>query len=420
MTAESVIYEVELDVDPAIGAQFDTWLDDHVREMLALPGFIDAEILSPDDAAADRHIRVTRYRLASRADLDRYLHEDAPRMRADGLARFGDRFSASRRILATAPHEATLPAIQTAPAVHVPGTQAKLCPNCEYPVSGEYCSRCGQKAGTHVLSFREWFEDIAEALFTFDSRVFRSLMPLLFRPGFLTREFVAGRRASYIAPLRLYLFISIIFFLLAGNIARIDTGSQLVFDTPAATQDKAAAKPGTTQDDTEVTITGMDWLPMHDVVEAKLRAQVRRAKADPRAFVNAAITSLLNNVPKMMFFFLPLVALMLKLLYLPSGRYYLEHLVFSLHYHAFFFLALILLITAGQLGEHYAFLSTPVHIFETVLWLYMPYYLFRAMRVNYGQGRFKTLVKYCLLGFGYFFSLIGTMAVTALVSLLTA
>ncbi len=421
MTSDSVIYEVELRADPGIAQEFDAWLGEHVHEMLTLPGFVGAEILHPDDMPDHVQVRVVQYQLASRADLDRYLDEDAPRMRAAGLARFGDRFSASRRIFAATPRQPTS-ATSRMPAPLGSGAasaQTELCKNCGYPITGSFCSQCGQKAGVHVLSFSEWFADIAEALFTFDSRVFRSVVPLVVRPGFLTREFVAGRRARYIAPLRLYLFISIIFFLLAGNIARIDAGSDMVFDTPVAAQGKSAAKPGAAQDDTDIRLDGLDWLPMHDVLQAKLRAQVRKAKADPRAFMNALIASMLSNVPKMMFFFLPLVALMLKFLYLRSGRYFLEHLVFSLHYHSFFFLALILFMTAGQLGDNYAALSTPVEIFEVVLWAYLPYYLFRAMRVNYGQGRFKTLVKYFLLGFGYFFSLLITFTITTLVSFFT-
>ena len=96
-----IVYEVNLDVDNAVFAAYRTWLDEHVRYMLALPGFVGAEMFELRDPppAAQRRSLCVQYRLASAADLDRYLRVDAPRMRADGQTRFPGQFSASRRIL---------------------------------------------------------------------------------------------------------------------------------------------------------------------------------------------------------------------------------------------------------------------------------------------------------------------------------
>lgn len=96
-----IVYEVNLDVDAAIHADYRAWLDAHVREILALPGFVSAEILEYRDPApaAGRRSLCVQYRLTDDAALERYLREDAPRLRADGIARFGGKFSATRRIL---------------------------------------------------------------------------------------------------------------------------------------------------------------------------------------------------------------------------------------------------------------------------------------------------------------------------------
>ncbi len=96
-----IVYEVNLDVDDAIFPAYRTWLDEHIRAMLTLPGFIGAEVFERRDPprAAQRRSLSVQYRLASSGDLDRYLRVDAPRMRADGQTRFAGRFSASRRIL---------------------------------------------------------------------------------------------------------------------------------------------------------------------------------------------------------------------------------------------------------------------------------------------------------------------------------
>lgn len=97
----SVIYEVTLHVDRAIADAYDAWLERHVAEMLALPGFLDAEVFVADDAADGpaQAVRVVHYRIAGRAALDAYFHDHAGRMRDDGVRRFGTQFSASRRIL---------------------------------------------------------------------------------------------------------------------------------------------------------------------------------------------------------------------------------------------------------------------------------------------------------------------------------
>ena len=95
------VYEVNLDVDAAVADEYRAWLEAHVRAMLALPGFVSARVFEALDGAAgdDRLHLCVHYVLRDAAALDAYLHEHAPRMRADGVARFGDRFRASRRVL---------------------------------------------------------------------------------------------------------------------------------------------------------------------------------------------------------------------------------------------------------------------------------------------------------------------------------
>ena len=97
----TVIYEVNLAVDREIVGEYRLWLMAHVQEMLALPGFTAARILEVVDAAADADeiVLCTQYELANQQALDDYLRVHAARMRAEGVARFGDRFRASRRVL---------------------------------------------------------------------------------------------------------------------------------------------------------------------------------------------------------------------------------------------------------------------------------------------------------------------------------
>ena len=96
-----MLYEVNIDLDADVRAAYRAWLDGHVAEILALPGFTQAvvfEVLDPPPAPG-RVALCVQYRLSGADALDAYLREHAPRLRADGLARFGGRFTASRRVL---------------------------------------------------------------------------------------------------------------------------------------------------------------------------------------------------------------------------------------------------------------------------------------------------------------------------------
>jgi hypothetical protein len=98
-----LIYEVNLDLDAAIADDYLAWLRPHMRELCALPGFIDARLHAVEEPVAEpgRAAWCVHYRLRDQAALDDYLREHAPRLRADGIARFGGRFNASRRVLRT-------------------------------------------------------------------------------------------------------------------------------------------------------------------------------------------------------------------------------------------------------------------------------------------------------------------------------
>lgn len=96
-----VVYEVNLDVDASIAEAFDEWLRGHVREILALDGFLGARVFEVRDPVASpgRACLCVQYELRDPQALEAYLRDHAPRMRADGLARFGGRFAATRRVL---------------------------------------------------------------------------------------------------------------------------------------------------------------------------------------------------------------------------------------------------------------------------------------------------------------------------------
>ncbi|QDH71295.1 DUF4286 family protein [Marilutibacter alkalisoli] len=96
-----IVYEVNLDVDATVIADYRVWLDAHVAEICALPGFTGARIFEViDPPARDGRVSLcVQYRLRDASAFEAYLEHHAPRLRADGLARFGDHFTATRRVL---------------------------------------------------------------------------------------------------------------------------------------------------------------------------------------------------------------------------------------------------------------------------------------------------------------------------------
>ncbi len=471
---ETVLYEVNLEAEAGIEAPFDTWLRDHIADVLQFDGFLSAEVLDDDaEAPAGRVRRTVLYRLRNQAALDAYLQDHAPRMRQQGIEKFGDRYSARRRVLAHR-EEFIRGAFST-----------ENCLNCGEVLRGQHCSHCGQRAKVRVLSLGTLLRDLFGDLTNFDSRIWRTLKPLAFSPGTLTVEFLRGRRTHYSPPFRMYLILSLAFFLLTsvsatnpGDAFNFDVNSdgdggaavtlgpagearpatpgsppppaptldperqrlleQIVKYLPAADQERARRElskelgamspaeiapiqrlandpcsPDSLKIDLGVEAEGK-------ALEDKLRAACRKIAADGKGFGRAVY----ENVPKMMFIFLPLIAMVMFVLYLGSGRYYVEHLLFFVHFHSFFFLAGMTILLLENLATW--FVGTRAEpgfdfaqgIVGFALMVYVPYYLYRAMRRVYAQGRAVTLVKYSLLLVGYLLfmtlTLVGLLAYTAL------
>ena len=215
MTGGPVTYEVNLVPDPSIEDEFDDWLDAHVVEMLRLPGFLTAVVRRAEDANGEIQ-RTVQYELRDRESLDAYLRDHATTMRQQGIDRFGQRFRASRRIL---DHGHRLSAA---------GSEGG-CANCEAPLAGQYCAVCGQRARTRMITLWQLLREASEVLTTLDSRLWRTLTALLFRPGRLTADYLKGRRARYAPPLRLFLGASIVFFFAVAVGERLDLDGSVGF-----------------------------------------------------------------------------------------------------------------------------------------------------------------------------------------------
>ena len=260
------------------------------------------------------------------------------------------------------------------PAAPVAVARPDRCLNCGAAVETPFCGQCGQQNKHHTISLRPLLSDLFAELISWDSRLIRTIVLLLRRPGFLTTEYNAGRLVPYLSPLKLYLTVSVLFFLLLSW--RATMKDKVVVNATGI--HLSAGKP-------EKKV-----VPDKPLVDGELGQHLLKAQQDGAGLVN----SFLGLFPKMMFLLLPLFALNLKILYLRTRRLYVEHLVFLLHVHSFGFLVLCPL----------AFYH-PVWLIG-LLYLGLNAYFLVALHTVYGQEWEKTFIKFLLLGSGYTFLLV--------------
>jgi hypothetical protein len=280
------------------------------------------------------------------------------------------------------------------------------CPNCGTRINDNFCPHCGQENERRIVSLRLLAKDVVDNFFTLDARLPQTLMPLLFNPGLLTREYLAGRRARYARPSRLYLAISVTFFFILSVFSggEIDT----VFFQPSAAE-------GAVVDTTQLRVDSLygqignaltAGLPQHmdvrrderrinvedDSTEVSITLERTATESVEEDMRTQVISGLTNYLPKMMFIMLPVFALFLKLLYLRRQRYYVGHLIFAFNYHSFAFIVfLVTTITSVALPELVS------GIVNALLMVYMHVYLFVAMYRVYDESWFKTLLKFFVL-----------------------
>jgi hypothetical protein len=299
------------------------------------------------------------------------------------------------------------------------------CGNCGATLTGPYCSACGQHAHGSARSIAALFHDAWHFVTHVDGRLWQTLHPLLLRPGRLTQEYFAEHRARYLPPVRLYLVLSVLFF--AFGLATPEKTSvpptvaapDAAAPSKAAPEGAAAGKAPAAREKSRSTILDIDDCDDIKIPFTWLQNSMRRScvrnKGDNGVSVEHAF---LATIPKMMFLFVPMMALVMLILYRRPRRYYVEHLVFFLHTHAAVFLLLLIQALLGGIAVWAA--SSIGEWVAAIIGLYSVWYVYRAMRVYYGQGRLLTFTKLCAVGFTYLIGIGLTLAATALLSLLIA
>ncbi|HWB80126.1 MAG TPA: DUF3667 domain-containing protein [Nannocystaceae bacterium] len=201
------------------------------------------------------------------------------------------------------------------------------CLNCEQPITGEYCSACGQRNVDHRRPLWALLRELVAESFELDGRMRRTLRPFLLRPGFLTREFRDGRRVRYTSPLRLYIATSLLFFSLVALKQCTGDVEGLEIATPVIMSDD------------DVDTSKLSEVDDDDPIGQRLRAIAELPPEEGRKRVIAGFTS---HMPKALLLLVPVFAGIVGLLTIGRGFLYVDHLVFALHVHALWFLALAL------------------------------------------------------------------------------
>ncbi|HEV7717290.1 MAG TPA: DUF3667 domain-containing protein [Steroidobacteraceae bacterium] len=297
--------------------------------------------------------------------------------------------------------------------------KARRCENCQAPLSGPYCAACGQRDEPHIHSLKEFISEAAESVTHADSRVWRTLWPLLVKPGFLTREFLEGRRARYLPPFRLYLVLSVIFFLVASGgghnnyvLLPADTRINDLSDGTVHPLAPPANNPTETPEQRAERICNSSHfgVPFREWLEPKLKEGCKHVVVDNG---HELAQQMLHNIPRALFVLLPLLALVMRAMY--WRRHYVEHLLFFLHNHAFTFVFFTFYVLAMRFFESGWIMGS----LTLALIFLVPYYAYRAMLRVYGQSRWITRSKFVVLTFAYIFCGLLMALLTSLYTVIT-
>ena len=274
------------------------------------------------------------------------------------------------------------------------------CANCGARLTGEYCADCGQHSADVRVSVGTLARDFLNEHVGLDAKVPRTLWRLVRHPGALTSDYLAGRRARHVLPLKLYLSASVVFFLVLAvrGPGTFSLGNAKFSATDSAALDSVRRESSArgAGGDTASSRTATDTVR---TASSSIGARIyRRAEQRVQGRSNEEITEFVlsgfrHNLPNMVFAMLPVFALIFYLLYFRSGRFYAEHLIFAFHFHAFVFVALTVM----------AFFP---EVLQDVSLLVIAAYLFVAMRQVYGESRKRTAAKLAAAMATYVFALV--------------
>ena len=304
----------------------------------------------------------------------------------------------------------------------------KECENCGYMVDVAYCSNCGQKNVETRQSFWNLITHFAEDFTHYDSGFWKTIKYLLFRPAKLTVEYLQGYRQKYVAPVKLYIFISFITFFLPNLYPEFSSDAETDYE-PAYTfhvaqdnislNDKINTKQNVwvTEFDTEKGIANpvtYSSVKEMDSIENIKPENLRLNKIEynfakkliklykhntPQQVNEKLLDSLSHNLPKAIFIYMPFFAFLIWLFHSKKRWYFFDHGIFTLHYFSFLLLTSFIVITIGHFLTAFGndFLDLTVAIIVILMMCWNIYYFYRSHRKMYHEKWIVNFIKCTLM-----------------------
>jgi hypothetical protein len=329
------------------------------------------------------------------------------------------------------------------------------CLNCGTMLEGKFCHNCGQENLQVKESFGHMMNHAISDYFHFDHQFFHTMKPLLFKPGFLTNEYMAGRRAQYLHPVKMYIFISVMYFLLFFQHTTTQTNNEqhknltttelnqavkainqnsflpaeakkeairdlyrdrgyiMIGNHPVKDTSKKARKiideedshyfnPSTDDSTYAQYLLSQSKLPNEKQDGWIMRYYNKKAFAVNKQNINIKEVieeTFKHNFPKLMFLLLPLFAFFLSIVFRKNRKFYVEHLIYSFHLHCFLFLFLgIIIIIKMLIPERWEAILGWISILTVVAIIV---YFYKSLRAVYQRSRFRTITKMIGISFVY-------------------
>jgi len=338
-------------------------------------------------------------------------------------------------------------------------------------LQGHWCAQCGQPAIEYRRSFRHVIADLLNEFLNWDSKFFATIALLIVKPWRLTNAFLAGHRVRYVNPLRLYLLASILFFFAVnygahdlhfepGKLSPKDR-AELEADLkregfpPAAREElqallresspspapspstnalppapaaSANASPSSSAPETdkhkqeygkigERPFLFSDSAKSSTPFERWIEARAKEKMGEHGTKMGLFIATLFSNLPYMMLCCIPLFALVLKVLYFRRHIFYIDHLIYALHIHTFFYVGIMLIVLA-TIGLNRVAPGLIAGWIIALLWIAFVLQIFLSIRFVYRQGWFVSSFKFLFGGFVYFMVLVAAFVATFFATLL--
>lgn len=318
-----------------------------------------------------------------------------------------------------------------------PQRKDKTCLNCRYVVQNRFCSNCGQENIDIRKTFHQLFIHFFEDLTHYENAFWKTIKNLILKPATLTKEYLSGKRLSYLAPIRLYIFISFITFFLISVFP--DKKIEHSDANPKQTTDLKINKlihPGTVAKDNLDSIqkTINKSVELNQQVEKPFNFEIKTVreldsiqefgKAEDRyssfeySVIKKVLTvtenntidqiiekfraSFLHDFPKVLFIYLPIFAFFLWLFHNKKKWYYFDHGIFTLHYFSFLLLLILILFLTDKIFLLLAKSSITNFLSGVIYFVgfgWMLYYFFPAHHRFYGESRLISFIKTIFLIF---------------------